>query len=159
MEQQAQKNQIGKQVNFKISNVKTKHIRLEKIDIVCVKLISKNTTQRKKWHQVSKILGGTRRIRPVCEKKIDKMEASDLKTSTTTKSFWVQEGLVHQYAIWRFGARKTETEVALFDTLDFLLNEYFIELKTANFNILNKFLNWILSENNKWINFWIDFYF
>ena len=32
-------------------------------------------------------------------------------------------------------------ELALFDTLDFLLNEYFIELNTANFNILNKFLN------------------
>ena len=36
--------------------------------------------------------------------------------------------------------------LALFDTLDFLLNEYFIELNTANFNILNKFLNWILSK-------------
>ena len=61
--------------------------------------------------------------------------------------------------------------VVLFDTLDFLLNEYFIELNTANFNILNKFLNWILlkqiqinkflnwilSKNYKWIKFWIEF--
>ena len=31
--------------------------------------------------------------------------------------------------------------VALFDTLDFLLNEYFNELNTASFNILNKFFN------------------
>ena len=31
--------------------------------------------------------------------------------------------------------------LALFDTLDFLLNEYFNELNTANFNILNKFFN------------------
>ena len=36
--------------------------------------------------------------------------------------------------------------VALFDTLDFLLNEYFNELNTANFNILNKFFNWIVSK-------------
>ena len=36
--------------------------------------------------------------------------------------------------------------LALFDTLDFLLNEYFDELNTANFNILNKFFNWILSK-------------
>ena len=32
-------------------------------------------------------------------------------------------------------------KLALFDTLDFLLNEYFIELNTANFKILNRFLN------------------
>ena len=31
--------------------------------------------------------------------------------------------------------------VALFDTLVFLLNEYFIELNTANLYFLNKFLN------------------
>ena len=31
--------------------------------------------------------------------------------------------------------------VALSDTLVFLLNEYFIELNSANFNILNTFLN------------------
>ena len=61
--------------------------------------------------------------------------------------------------------------IALSDTHVFLLNEYFIELNTANFNILNKFLNWILSEtrelnqllnwillkNENWINFWIEF--
>ena len=39
--------------------------------------------------------------------------------------------------------------LALFDTLVFFLNEYFIELNTANFNILNKVLNWILSEKQK----------
>ena len=37
--------------------------------------------------------------------------------------------------------------VALFDTHVFLLSDYFIELNTANFKILNKFLNWILSDN------------
>ena len=61
--------------------------------------------------------------------------------------------------------------VALFDTHVFLLSDYFIELNTANFKILNKFLNWILSDNwqmnqilnwilleiNKWIKFWIEF--
>ena len=31
--------------------------------------------------------------------------------------------------------------LALFDTLVFLLNEYFIELNTVNFYFLNKFLN------------------
>ena len=31
--------------------------------------------------------------------------------------------------------------LAMFDTEVFLLNEYSIELNTANFNILNKFLN------------------
>ena len=31
--------------------------------------------------------------------------------------------------------------VALSDTLVFLLNEYFIELNTVNFYLLNKFLN------------------
>ena len=31
--------------------------------------------------------------------------------------------------------------VALSDTLVFLLNEYFIELNTVNFYFLNKFLN------------------
>ena len=31
--------------------------------------------------------------------------------------------------------------VAMSDTHVFLLNEYFIDLNTANFNILNKFLN------------------
>ena len=36
---------------------------------------------------------------------------------------------------------KFETRLALFDTHVFLLNEYFIELNTANFNILNKVLN------------------
>ena len=34
-----------------------------------------------------------------------------------------------------------DDDIALFDTLDFLLNEYFNELNTANFNILNKFFN------------------
>ena len=61
--------------------------------------------------------------------------------------------------------------VALSDTHVFLLNEYFIELNTANFKILNKLLNWILSGNRKlnqllnwillknenWINVWIEF--
>ena len=48
-------------------------------------------------------------------------------------------------------------EIALFDTLDFLLNEYFIELNTANFNILNNFFNWILSKILKMSRFlnWI----
>ena len=49
--------------------------------------------------------------------------------------------------------------IALSDTHVFLLNEYFIELNTANFNILNKFLNWILSETrelNQLLN-WIWF--
>ena len=31
--------------------------------------------------------------------------------------------------------------IALFDTHVFLMNEYFTELNTANFKILNKFLN------------------
>ena len=73
--------------------------------------------------------------------------------------------------------------VALSDTHIFILNEYFIELNTANFNILNIFLNWILLETKeliqllnwilliklnkylnwirckteKWINVWIEF--
>ena len=34
---------------------------------------------------------------------------------------------------------KSECNLALFDTHVFLLNEYFIELNTANFNILNEF--------------------
>ena len=52
-----------------------------------------------------------------------------------------------------------------------VLNEYFIELNTANFKILNTSLNWIFSENwqmnqiwnwilsrtEKWINIWIEF--
>ena len=46
-------------------------------------------------------------------------------------------------------AERTQDIVALSDTHVFLLNEYFIELNTANFNILNKVLNWILSENRK----------
>ena len=47
--------------------------------------------------------------------------------------------------------------LALSDTLVFLLNEYFIELNTVNFNFLNKFFNWILSKTGKWINYWIEF--
>ena len=61
--------------------------------------------------------------------------------------------------------------VALFDTNVFLLKEYFIELNSANFKILNTSLNWIFSENwqmnqiwnwilsrtEKWINIWIEF--
>ena len=44
---------------------------------------------------------------------------------------------------------KEDMMVALSDTHVFLLNEYFIELNTANFKILNKFLNCILSGNRK----------
>ena len=48
---------------------------------------------------------------------------------------------------WKKGAIILYLNVALSDTLVFLLNEYFIELNTVNFNFLNKFLNWILSKN------------
>ena len=80
---------------------------------------------------------------------------------------------------WRWGGsirkhvkkKHGEAVIALSDTQVFLLNEYFIELNTTNFNILNKVLNWILLENRKmnqllnwilttnwkWINFWIEF--
>ena len=65
----------------------------------------------------------------------------------------------------------TGWKVALSDTHVFLLNEYFIELNTANFKVLNKLLNWILSgnkilnqllnwillKNENWINVWIEF--
>ena len=37
---------------------------------------------------------------------------------------------------WKWGSG-----LALFDILDFFLNEYFNELNTASFNILNKFFN------------------
>ena len=57
--------------------------------------------------------------------------------------------------------------LALFDTHVFLLSEYFIELDTPNFKILNTSLNWIFLENwqmnwilsrtEKWINIWIEF--
>ena len=43
----------------------------------------------------------------------------------------------------------SDVRLAMFDTHVFLLNEYFIELNTINFNILNKFLNWIFSENRQ----------
>ena len=47
--------------------------------------------------------------------------------------------------------------IALSDTLVFLLNEYFIELNTTKFIILNKFFNWILIKKLKMIIFlnWI----
>ena len=60
---------------------------------------------------------------------------------------WLLWTLLYQFS--RFGDIEQELwllKVALFDTLDFLLNEYFDELNTANFNILNKFFNWILSK-------------
>ena len=51
--------------------------------------------------------------------------------------------------------------LALFDTLDFLLNEYFNELNTANFNILNKFLIELASQDalevmgvTEWVTHW-----
>ena len=48
-------------------------------------------------------------------------------------------------------------QVALFDTLVFLLNEYFIKLNTANFYFLNEILNWIFRRNVNWIIFLIGF--
>ena len=86
--------------------------------------------------------------------------------------------LKQQKQIWRRIKRQVlqnwlfvHFTVAMSDTHVFLLNEYFVELNTANFNILNRFLNWILSENRKlnqllnwillknenWINVWIEF--
>ena len=58
--------------------------------------------------------------------------------------------------------------VGVNDTPVFLLNEYIDELNPANFNILNKILNWIslkfFKMNNflnwiflNWIIFWIEF--
>ena len=40
-----------------------------------------------------------------------------------------------------FAITITIITMAMSDTHVFLLNEYFVELNTANFNILNKFLN------------------
>ena len=46
--------------------------------------------------------------------------------------------------VWHFGPLDPSTRwargLALFDTHVFLLNEYFIELNTANLKILNEFL-------------------
>ena len=56
-----------------------------------------------------------------------------------------------------FNTSAYAAKVAMSDTHVFLLNEYFVELNTANFNILNKFLNWIVSkylQMNKLLN-WI----
>ena len=48
---------------------------------------------------------------------------------------------VHSEGTLEFDFSTDLIHLALFDTLVFLLNEYFIELNTANFIILNKFLN------------------
>ena len=43
---------------------------------------------------------------------------------------------------WQYHKVLTNSStVAMSDTHVFLLNEYFVELNTANYNILNKFLN------------------
>ena len=57
----------------------------------------------------------------------------------------------HQHPDWLVQCKSCKwlVSLALSDTHVFLLNEYFIELNTANFKMLNKSLNWILSGNRQ----------
>ena len=76
---------------------------------------------------------------------------------------WLRLNLNHQKLdTW------SSSLVGVNDTPVFLLNEYIVELNPANFNILNKILNWIFLKffklNNflnwiylNWIMFWIEF--
>ena len=93
-------------------------------------------------------------------------QKSLVETAMSLAAIWFSsfQGFSRVFSMWVSG-------LALSDTHVFLLNEYFIELNTANFKILNKLLNWILSGNRKlnqllnWIlltnenliNFWIEF--
>ena len=71
---------------------------------------------------------------------------------------YTKDGLIYSYK----SISGWVVNIAMIDTHIFKLNEYFVELNTANFKVLNWMLNWIgqkliiLNTLLNWIVYWID---
>ena len=79
------------------------------------------------------------KVANICESK-----GANCKSNEKKQKDWANEPWKH---LKDFAWADTELErVGVIDANIFLLNEYIFELNPANFNILNKVFNWILSK-------------
>ena len=86
------------------------------------------------------------KVANVCESK-----GANCKSNEKKQKDWANEPWKHlKDFAWVDTKRET---VGVIDTHIFLLNEYIFELNIANFNILNKILNWIFLNKFELNNF------